>query len=78
MLELIIKNAIAAAFAFAAAFPLLFLFDIAVNGYYNPQYGVWSQTFLNGSTALAASGILGVGATLLAMGVHSKVVNAIT
>ncbi|CAH0537305.1 hypothetical protein [Vibrio marisflavi] len=70
----ILKNLLAASVALFVAFPLVIFFDISINGYFNPSYGIWSQSFLNGWVALVLSGISFVLAILAPMEIHSYII----
>lgn len=71
----LLKNVFALSVALVVAAPLLLFFDIAINGYFNPQYGVWSQAFLNGNLALGLSVVLFALTIGAPMATHSFVVN---
>ena len=71
----LLKNIFGLIAAFIVASPLLLFFDITINGYFNPQYGFWSQSFLNGGLALGLSVVLFALTIGASMVTHSFVVN---
>ncbi|MBU2896102.1 hypothetical protein [Vibrio hepatarius] len=51
----VFKNILAGTIALFLATPLMILFDISINGVFNPEYGIWSRSFLNGEIAVISS-----------------------
>lgn len=51
----VFKNIFAGTIALFLATPLMILFDISINGVFNPEYGIWSRSFLNGEIAVIFS-----------------------
>ena len=51
----VFKNILAGTIALFLATPLMILFDISINGVFNPEYGIWSRSFLNGEIAVIFS-----------------------
>lgn len=51
----VLKNIFAGIIALFLATPLMILFDISINGVFNPEYGIWSRSFLNGEIAVIFS-----------------------
>lgn len=75
MMENILKNTIALSISLFITSPLLIFFDVAINGYFNPEFGVWSQSLINGYLALGLSVILFPLTIITPMVVHGFLIN---
>lgn len=69
----VLKNIFAGTIALLLAAPLLILFDISINGVFNPDYGVWSRSFLNGEIAIFSSLVFFFLAIFTTMFSHEKI-----
>ncbi|OOF13027.1 hypothetical protein BZG84_16120 [Salinivibrio sp. PR932] len=75
MMGNILKNTIALSISLFIASPLLISFDVVINGYFNPELGVWSQSFINGYFALGLSVILFPLTIITPMVTHECLIN---
>ncbi|ELP5898588.1 hypothetical protein QTV49_000462 [Vibrio vulnificus] len=67
------KNIFAGSIALFLATPLVILFDISINGVFNPEYGIWSRSFLNGEIAVIFSVVFFLLSIFTTMIGHEKI-----
>ena len=69
----VFKNILAGTIALFLAAPLMILFDISINGFFNPEHGIWSRSFLNGGISIILSIVFFILSIFTTMIGHEKI-----
>ncbi|ANQ16044.1 MULTISPECIES: hypothetical protein [Vibrio] len=74
----VFKNVVAGAISLIISAPLMILFDISINGVFNPDYGNWSRSFLKEELAILSSVVFFVFSIYTSMLSHEKLIKLIS